>query len=1284
MRLKHLSLQGYKSFAGRTEFLFSSGITAIVGPNGSGKSNVADGIRWVLGEQSLQVLRGKSTADMIFAGGRRRAQAGMAEVSLTFDNADGWLPIDFSEVTITRRAYRAGDNEYLINGSRVRLRDIAELLAESGLSQRAYAVIGQGLVDTALTLRPQERRTLFEEAAGITFYRARREEAVRRLDETQRNLERVRDIINEITPRLQRLEVEAQRVAEHERLTAHLRRLLRTWYGYGCRQQQMALTQAQARLSALGAELEAQQARVAALSERLSHLRAAEAELRANLRDWHRENGDLHDLIGERQRELAVAEERLRLTEARHAELLEELGPLEVQHRAQGERLHEARASEAQWAAELARRREELERLEAQWAAMQEEVAQPMRQQARVEQALRVHRAEIERLGQAARRLQSEAARRASERAVAEERSRQALLRFEEAQAELAMLADETESRRARVAVAKRALEESHQALAQARARLASAESAEGSEASEETTALMGRREQLARAIADGRAQATRLEAALVEVQAEVARLSGERDALRRMEESGAAYGSGVQRVLEAQVRGVLGPLAGLLDIPQALSEVVAQALGEHLRAVVVERAALAEPIGQLLEGGTGRVTLLPLDGLRQPPTLPPGAVALADQLACEPAARPAVEAVLGSVALCRDLASARALLPQMPPGSVCLIMDGTVLHTNGAVTVGRVGEVLPLAEGQALDAKVGAARARLAALEQERRALAAALEQREVDLQQLDAQLARVQRERERAREQALGQLRIEAALAAEAVTNRKAELEREQAALRELAARRAKAEQHSRGLAAERERLATLVATWQAESAVPTAEERLADQGSEDSAATEDPAAAGRGPAPIDMQRLLAIEREQAAHMARVARLEPLLAQLAERVSQAREQAAAFERDALGKARTGVAVAEEAWKSQQAACEREEALLARLEAQIAARRQRVEELRVEREGLTVRLRQEGASLEALREQAEGLRARIGPAEDELARLTAEMRALEAEERHVQGRVREAEARKAQAQLDADREQDRLRSLLQRIEEELGLVRVELAESVTAQTTLPLRPLVSDLPLVEELPEGLELEIQQVKAGLRKLQGVNPGAPREYEEVRARYQFLQEQCADLEAASGRLRQAVAELDELMQTAFRETFERVAEGFTEVFTALFNGGSARLELVEPDDLMNSGVEIVAQPPGKRSQRLALLSGGERALTAVALLFALLRVSPTPFCVLDEVDAMLDEANVTRFRALLQELARQTQFVVITHNRVTVEAADTVYGVSMGLDGVSQVVSLRLA
>jgi chromosome segregation protein len=428
---------------------------------------------------------------------------------------------------------------------------------------------------------------------------------------------------------------------------------------------------------------------------------------------------------------------------------------------------------------------------------------------------------------------------------------------------------------------------------------------------------------------------------------------------------------------------------------------------------------------------------------------------------------------------------------------------------------------------------------------------------------------------------------------------------------------------------------------------------------------------------------ERCQRIEEQQHLGVERVAALEDALRALMQEAAAANEKVVQFERETLGEARTEVAVAEEALRSQQVVLQRETALLERLRAQIAARRQRVEELDAEQAALVAHVQELRVEASGLEAQLRRVRERISPAEEELVRLGEEQVAVEREERRARDRVRDLEARHSRAQLDIARCRDELQLLSRRIEEDLGLVELELAQSVTAQAPLPLRPMVSRLPVVEELPDGLEDEIQRLKARLNRLGGVNPNAPSDYAEVEERYRFLTEQSADLEAASVQLRQVLAELDELMETAFRETFDAVAVKFTETFTTLFNGGTARLELTDPEDLMNTGVDIVARPPGKRAQRLVLLSGGERALTAVALLFALLRISPTPFCVLDEVDAMLDEANVGRFRGLLEDLSEQTQIVIITHNRATIETADTIYGVSMGADGVSQVVSLKL-
>ncbi|MDW8068523.1 MAG: AAA family ATPase [Anaerolineae bacterium] len=1026
MRLQRLELQGYKSFADRTEFVFPTGITAIVGPNGSGKSNIADAIRWALGEQSLRLLRGKTTEDMIFSGSGRRPRAGMAQVLLTLDNGDGWLPVDFAEVTLGRRAYRSGESEYLLNGNRVRLRDLMDLLAESGLAQRTYTVIGQGLVDIALSLQPQERRALFEEAAGIAVYRARREEAAAQLDETERNLERVRDLLGEIAPRLKRLEEQMARFQEYERVSGYLKQLQRAWYGYHWGQAQGELQRAQERARAAEEALAARQAEAEAIAARLADLRHRQTELRNDLRDAYRRVADLHERMDAAQRELAALAERSRLLAVREEELQAELEPLRVQETAQAERVRAAQA---------------------QVAELQERVAA---QEARVA-ALEAELADLR------RRVREEALQR--ERMEAEGRAL--------------------------------------------------------------------------------RAQRDELEAALAQTHARLARLEAERELLARMRDEGAGLAEGTRRILQAGLPGVIGLVSQILRVPPEWERAVEAALGPLLQAIVVEdwEAVLA---ARRLLGADGRALLLPLAEIRARPRPSPSGFASGGEVRCDERFRPLVDVLLGQVWMVEDLEAARALAPTLPPGGRCVTREGEIVAADGTVTVGR-------AEGGLL------------------------------------------------ARERAWGELpgRLEAA-------------------------RRQKEEQE-----AELARVVQALAEWEARSQEAS---RAADEAA-----------------------------------ARLAQAEAPLAG----------------------ARTDLALARQALENGRALLAREEAALDRIRRELEARRARLNELARERRAVAERLealRQETARHEeALREA----RARIGPAEEELNRLSAEQDAVEAEERRISARIRQAEERLNAARLEVSRTQDRLTRLQERIQEDLGLVDLEVRGPVRLQQPLPLGSLVTSLPVVEVLPEGLEEEIQRLKARLRQLGPINPGAPQEYAEVNERYRFLSEQVADLETASARLRAVVADLDRMMEQAFRETFEAVAQAFEENFTRLFNGGSARLELTDPDDPARTGVDILARPPGKRLQSLALLSGGERALTAVALIFAILKVRPTPFCVLDEVDAMLDEANVARFRDLLTELAQRTQFIVITHNRGTVEAADTVYGVSMGPDGTSQVLSLRL-
>lgn len=1030
MRLKRLELQGYKSFATRTEFVFPTGITAIVGPNGSGKSNVADAIRWALGEQSLRMLRGKTTEDMIFSGGQRRARAGMAQVLLTLDNSDEWLPLDFSEVTIGRRAYRSGESEYLLNGNRVRLRDLIDLLAESGLAQRTYTVIGQGLVDAALSLQPQERRALFEEAAGIAVYRVRREEAASRLEETGRNLERVRDLLSDVAPRLQRLEEQAARFQEHERVSAHLRRLQKAWYGYHWGQAQEALRAALERAQSLETALIVRQEEAEEVAARLADLRQQQTLLRASLRDAYRRTADLHEQADMAQRELAVLAERVRLLSIRQEELAGELEPLLAQQDQQQERVNAAQAR--------------LQELQSQVLAQERGVEV-------LEEELNGLRLQAE--AQASRRMQMEG----------------------------------------------------------------------------ELQALRARREALEGAVADARALEARLEA-------ELELLSH----LRRTEDG---TSRGTRAVLQAGLPGVEGLLSQMIRVPQEWERAVEAALGPRLQAVVVlDWQAVAEVRSALQPDE--RVVLLPLS-----PPPPPRAggqedgrwLVAADVVASDPRPRPLVESLLGATVLVDDLEQARSLLPRLGPGAQCVTPLGEVVAYDGTVAVGTGSSGL-------------------------------------------------------------LGRER----------------------SWRELPER-------LRAARLERERLET-----------------------------------------------------EASRMAQsIALLQQALQQAGQESAQASSRLAEAESGLLGQARTDLALARQALETQRAFLSQEATVLERLNGQVSGCRAQIEDLVAQRAAAQQRaagLREETARLE--RDLAQ-VRSSLGWAEEALNRLAQEQEQAENQQRQVGLRLRQAEERLGGARLEVARCQDRLARLQERIQEDLGLVRLEVGDQVTAQTPLPLEPLVSPLPTVEALPEGLEEEVQRLRAHLRQLGPVNPNAPQEYSETQERYRFLSEQVRDLEATTSRLHGVIADLDQMMEQAFRETFEAAAAAFEETFSRLFGGGSARLELTDPGNLAHTGVDIVARPPGKRMQSLALLSGGERALVAAALIFAILRVRPTPFCVLDEVDAMLDEVNVARFRALLEELSNQTQFIVITHNRGTVEAADTVYGVSMGSEGVSQVISLRL-
>jgi chromosome segregation protein len=1197
MRLKHLELQGYKTFASRTPFVFDGGITAIVGPNGSGKSNIADGIRWVLGEQSYRSLRGKRTEDMIFSGSALRPRLGMASVSLILDNADGWLPIDFAEVTITRRAYRSGENEYLLNGSRVRLRDITELLSKSGLARRTYTVIGQGLVDAVLSLRPDDRRELFEEAAGITLYQAKRAESLSRLEETRANLLRVNDIINEIAPRLRRLEREAERAEQHVMLSDQLEGLLRTWYGFRWHQEQQNLRRARDAMARRETSLNRRREALQALDEQMAGLRSRQGQLRSQLGDWHRESGDLHRQMEEVQRDLAVSQERARLLARQTDELQAELAQLEARSQAAAERV--AAAEQEVVASEAAFRDQEtrasqaqavLDTHEEQRAALSKQMAQIQAQGVDLATKASDRRTRLAQLGE---RRQALARDQASHQAVIA--NQQAAI-------------DELDHQIETIEAEQHRLQAEREGLA--------AEAADLRAALDEVQALQARHR-----------------STLVEAQRVAEGLQARYDLLSRLREEGEGLRSGVRAVLRAArhkrqatrdsqelpediLFGILGTVAQVLRVPAEYEVAIELALGGRLQDIVVESWSDAQAaIRFLREGKHGRATFLPLDRLRPAPRLEmpkqQGLVGVAADLVCSlDQLAPAVHLLLGRTVIADDLPSARQAFDKLQGEFQIVTLGGEALYSRGYVTGGKHRQEV---RGQLL------ARERewrelpdqITANHERSREIESALAKAQAAEQEVQQQLAVLEAQQREGEEAAA------AILAQRHDLQQKQELADQQIALRQ--------EQIAQ-LDSQIEQLSARQSSLQADLAQVTADQQAAEQ----------------------QARALQSQLDQL-------RGEELYQKLSE-------------------ARTAVAVARGTWEHRRTTLESRHEALSVVQDQLESKRQRVAALEEERASIARQIGDQRSQEAVIQGWLASLVKKIEPAEAEMARLEGEQEKLEKEETTTRSRLRDAESSHAQALLGRSRQEDRLERLRQQIVDDFGLVEMEPVEGMIEQLPLPLRELVSSLPAIEKLPSGLEREIHQIKAQLRRMGPVNPSAPDEYAESLDRYTFLSSQATDLEEAASSLREVITELDMLMRQEFHTTFRAIAERFKENFTQLFGGGTARLQLTDPDDVSQTGVEIVARPPGKRQQTLALLSGGERALTAVALIFSILEISPPPFCILDEVDAMLDEANVRRFRQQLEALSQQTQFIIITHNRGTI---------SMGDDSVSQVVSLRL-
>ncbi|WP_327106362.1 AAA family ATPase [Nonomuraea glycinis] len=1251
MYLKTLTLRGFKSFASATALRFEPGITCVVGPNGSGKSNVVDALAWVMGEHSAKSLRGGKMEDVIFAGTSSRPPLGRAEVTLTIDNTDGALPIDYTEVTISRLMFRSGQSEYAINGDTCRLLDIQELLSDSGIGREMHVIVGQGQLDAVLHAGPEDRRAFIEEAAGVLKHRKRKEKALRKLDAMQANLTRVQDLATELRRQLKPLGRQAEIARKAAVIQADLRdarlRLLADDVGIlraTLRREaadeaailsrrtavEAGLAEGQQREAALEAAEAETQPRLAAAQEtyfRLSSLRERTTGLEQLAAERHRHAVDAASIERrgrdpeELEREAAEVREReliLRAELEQAQELLEEAVELRAEAEsalaAEERRLAMAARAAADRREGLAKLRGQVDSVRSRSRAAEEEIGRLQRAVAEAVERERRAREDLE-----AERLEEPAA----DPALAEElAAAQGLV--EEAR----LVADET---RAAVEQVKAALDAPRAALQSARSGVGTARAADQ------------------------------------EAQRAVAALRARRDAL----ELGLAKGDGGAALLEADLAGVLGPLAASLQVVPGAEPAVAAVLGPLAESIAVTSVDTAVNALELLRAKeAGQATLLVAT---PPPSTPSDTPASGPSPSGVSVPAPAgapgssgVSAAVGGVGSAPGggrWVGELVVVPERLRSVVGRVLAGVVvvadLEAARQVVEGHPELRAVTMRGDLVGAQVasGGSEGGTSVLQ-----VRAALDDAVADLADAEATAERtaVAFEEAVAAEQA-AQAAVEAAQARvsetqAAVSTAQAGLSSAQGALDQVRARQREADQ--RGAAAAR-RLAQLEAAADAAHqeaerlgrSVTAAQEARAD-GLEELAELEIRLAEAEYSQELETEPTTET-REELAAACETARQREVETRLRVRTAEERVRGIEGQADRLVQA-----------------AQRERHERAQAAAQRARRRQQAQVAEAVSKGARRVLAALTTSIglaAAERDEADLTRIAV---DAELKQVRVRVRELGQELDKLVNRVHGSEVARTEQRL-------RLEQLEQRAMDEFGVD----AEALISEYG-PEAPVPGDPP-VPYVREEQEKRARAAERQMTQLGKVNPLALEEFAALEERHAFLTSQLEDLKKTRRDLMTVVKEVDDRVQEMFGSAFEDVAREFEQIFGRVFPGGDGRLILTDPDDLLTTGIEVEARPPGKKVKRLSLLSGGERSLTAVAFLISIFKARPSPFYVMDEVEAALDDTNTQRLLMLFEELRQSSQLIVITHNKRTMEIADALYGVSMRGDGVTQVVSQRL-
>ena len=1176
MRLKELEIQGFKSFPDKTKITIGEGITGVVGPNGSGKSNISDSIRWVLGETSSKQLRGSGKMeDVIFGGTQSRGAMGFASVALTIDNRDHGLDMDADEVTIGRRYYRSGESEYSINGQNVRLKDVYELLLDTGIGRDGYAIVGQGRIAEIVGAKSAERREIFEEASGIAKYRYRKNEAERRLEAAEGNLERLRDILGELEKRVGPLKRDSEKAQQFLELSERRKSLEVTLWVDAIRRandtvrdQQRKFEAAQADYERLSRQLDEFDEKSAALREEAQQLVLQVEQANADIRAVTEANAGSES-------EIAVLK-----NESEHSRFRIDEATGELERAGQGRQSIET---------EAAGHKAAIEKLHGEGAALDARVAELRTELRALEEKAAASGQRRDVIDAAIARLQDTATAAKVRAASAQSAKEAAAQRLDEAKQQAVDLensaaAAEEEKRRA-----ERRLKDTEEAVTRNDNIKAGLK-----------LKLESRRRQQAEA-AD----------ALQKADKERSNTSQRIHILEDLERNMDGYQQSVKAVMRAaagrRLRGIIGPVAGILTVEKGYETAIETALGFALQNIVVEDQGCARAaIGFLKDERAGRATFLPLDtvqGSRFTGRLTGTAEVAADLVKCDPRYQHIIDNLLGRIIVVEDLSEASTVAKNLGYRNRIVTLDGQVINAGGSFTGGSTARSVGVfSRKQELDEL----RTRLVKLEKKRADAEKELEARKAEVDNLTAQLSGAEAEGMNASSERLRASleldRLTAAVAQHEENTRSlaAEIEAQQAAVtqNETACAEAKAAQ------------------GKAEAELNTYNAELAELGESTGSLTAERECITNELSENQMQRL-ANEKDVSLHEAA---LEGLQSRTGEAEARARELNAAIE-----------------------------AAKAKIEAN-ALKIAEIERTRGENKEKIAAAEETIRTANAARMEKEAAVARLGQ----------ENRALTDERERMSGEM----ARLAERRTAAENE---LNDTNTKLWEEYQLTAGEAKELCVE---------------FESLTE-LRRSVAEVRGKIRGLGNVNVGAIEEYKEVKERYDFLKAQVTDVEKAKSELTRMIAELCSEMEELFTTSFKQINTHFQQIFKELFGGGHARLYLSDESNVLESGIEIEVSPPGKVIKNLSALSGGEQALVAISIYFAILNVNPAPFCFLDEIEAALDDVNVARYAQYLRRMTDHTQFIVITHRRGTMEAADVLYGVTMQEDGVSKILRLDL-